>query len=202
MTIHQSNIQQIGAVTFPEHTGERVYMLPFDPHQPLPSSVDRWQHTVDAMLRGLDLSHTPRAYLMVDQGHVAAGNSHRRPGVHIDGYWVESLGGHHGGGHRARAGGTWHSGGGWSTSTFDEPEALILASDVCGARAYVGSWSGHIGDGGDCTAVDVSGLAVLPLRAGMVYAGNVTMLHESIPLYFDTKRTLVRINAPGVRLRG
>jgi hypothetical protein len=35
------------------------------------------------------------------------------------------------------------------------------------------------------------------LDSGRVYAGNVTMLHESIPVPFDCLRTLVRLNVPG-----
>lgn len=96
----QSTIQQRGAVTFPEFTGERVYMLPFRKAEGLPFDLVRWQPTVDAMLDGIDV--VGPIYLMIDQGIVKPGTTHRRPGVHIDGHWVPSIQAHgapSGGGH-------------------------------------------------------------------------------------------------------
>jgi hypothetical protein len=34
------------------------------------------------------------------------------------------------------------------------------------------------------------------LKANTAYAGNVTMIHESIPIPLNCERTLVRINVP------
>jgi predicted 2-oxoglutarate/Fe(II)-dependent dioxygenase YbiX len=80
---------------------------------------------------------------------------------------------------------------------FSTPEALILAADVEASRAFVGAWDGQPGDGGDCTHIDTSGMREVRLAAGRAYAGNVTMLHESLPVPQGVKRTLVRLNVPG-----
>ncbi len=83
--LYKSLIEQRAAVMFPEYTGERVYMREFFKNDGLPSDLLRWQPTVDAMLDGVD-SDGP-IYIMIDQGIVRSGNTHRRPGMHIDGYW-------------------------------------------------------------------------------------------------------------------
>ena len=87
--------------------------------------------------------------------------------------------------------------GDWGAATFVAPEGIILASSVSAARAYTGVYEGVIGPGGDCSAIDVSGLDILPMEAGHVYAGNVACLHESLPVTHDCLRTLVRLNVPG-----
>lgn len=192
--MHASNLQTIGAVTFPAWTGERVYMREFTRKDGLPTDLQRWQPTVDAMLSGLEAPGP--VYIMIDQGEVRPGTSHRRPGVHIDGYWIAAEGAHRGGGHVGVAG-RWE--GRWNQCDFSTPEALVLASDVEAACAYVGEWNGAPGEGGDCAHIDLSRLRRVAMRAGVAYAGNVSMLHESLPLQRAVRRTLVRLSVPGCR---
>lgn len=217
MMTYESRVVRGGAVPFPVFTGERVYMRGFTQASGLPEDLARWQPTVDAMLDGVDAPG--EIYLMVDQGRVAAGTSHRRPGLHIDGYW-HSLG-HEGRPSPVHSGTpayrgqppartpvprpegrhepTHVSGSGrrWEDATFEAPEALLLAASVAAARAFVGTWRGPVHEMGDCVHVDVSSLVEEVLLAGFVYAGNVTMLHESLPVLAATERTLVRLSVPG-----
>lgn len=189
--IQHSIVQERSSVPFPAFTGERVYMQAFYKAQGLPPHLERWQNTVDAMLEDVDTDGP--IYLMVDQGIVKANTSHRRPGLHVDGYWNPLLRAHGGSGGHV---GCW-DGGGWATCDFSHPEALILASDVSSCRAMVGSWDGTPSDGGDCSHISTTGMEELILEAGKAYAGNVTMLHESLPVCEDTQRTLVRLSVPG-----
>lgn len=218
-----SVVRQMGTIPLatPEFTGERIYMVPFMQKEGLPREISRWQHTVDAMLDGIQTEQP--IYLMVDQGIVAAGEPHRRPGVHIDGYWCPEIRAHGGGGHAPRrapghgpgrgghrplprhhaggiisAPGRWDAPPTWQTSTFSEDEAIILASTVSAARAYRGEFEGAIGEGGDCREISLDNLELIDMQAFNVYAGNVTMLHESLPVSVTTPRTLVRLNLPGV----
>ncbi len=175
-----STIDRRTKVTFPPFTGERIYMQPFlkmDGEVLLPSRFARWVPVVTAMLEGIESA--AKMYLMVDQSEVKAGASHRRPGPHIDGNWSE------------RGGGTVDA------HDFDDTELLLLASDVEGCVAYVGSYPRvDFGPGGDCSAMDLSGLTKVKLEAGYVYLGTVATIHESIPVEQDCQRTLVRINVP------
>lgn len=181
-----SQIERGNAVPFPEFTAERIYMEPFCERRHA-----RWTDTVAAML-GNDTPTGP-IYLMVDQSHVQAHQPQRRPGIHIDGYWVPTLGhqGHRIGMHEPR----------WGHATFDQREDIILASDVTASRALVGAFDGPIGEGGDCSHLNLAHLDELILEAGYAYRGNVTCLHESLPVPTATNRTLVRLNVPYIAHR-
>ena len=226
-----SKIESGGVVAFPEFTGERVYMLPFKQKIGLPHYLKRWQPTVNQMLDGVDAPDV--IYLMIDQATVRAGQPHRRPGLHVDGYWHPTLNAHGGGGgghnsvpdysgthggrrnsghgaeplaHRGHGGapaghggnpGRHSAGPSWTAPDFVSPEAIILASTVNAARGFLGAYRGNIGDGGDCSEIDTSGMTELPMMANQVYVGNVCCLHESLPVQEDCYRTLVRLNVLG-----
>ncbi len=187
---HSSYVEQRGKVNFPEFTAERVYMKEFYKEKGLPSELSRWQSTVDSMLEGVDTDGP--IYLMIDQGVIKGGTSHRRGGLHVDGYWNPRIGAHDG----TRHIGSWKTGG-WVNCDFKDKEALILASSLTAARGYQGIWEGSCGEGGDCSHINTSNLKEVVMHAGNIYAGNVTMLHESLPVAEDCIRTLVRLNVPG-----
>jgi hypothetical protein len=181
--MQMSTVQQRGRVTFPEFTGERVYMREFTKAAGLPPNLARWQPTVDAMLDGVDAPGS--IFLMVDQSPVRAGAAQRRPGLHVDGYW-NAADARHGGGHGG------HKIDGSAT------EALLLASSVFGGCGYVGRFDGNPGDGGDCEHIGRDGLLRVDMVPGRVWAGHaLRMLHESVPVRRDALRTLVRLNVAG-----
>lgn len=182
-----------GHILFPSNRGERIYQLPFFKNEKLPKEYQRWQTTVDRLLHGVDCDG--EMYLMVDQGKIRKGDCQRRPGVHVDGHWDKTLSMHHPG-HRLTARG-WDTGGGSGWNNFDDTRGgIILASDVLGSKAYLGEFEGKIKDGGDCSEISTEGLSQLLLQPYVGYLGNVTLLHESIPVDRDCKRTLVRITLP------
>jgi len=78
-----------GSVVFPAFLQERVYMEEFTMNG-LPTSLRRWQTTVDAMLK--DVGEFSKAFIMIDQSKVYEGGTQRRPGLHIDGNWSATLG--------------------------------------------------------------------------------------------------------------
>lgn len=203
-----SNAVKMNAVTFPEFTGERVYMRPFKKKNGLPVDLKRWQKTIDQMLEGVDC--TDNIYLMIDQAIVKASTFHRRPGLHIDGYWNEGIDSHghrmssachRGGGgppgHYPGVTGSWDSRPSWKHADFKQKEGLILASNVPACRAVVGEFEGEILDGGDASLIDTSHLTPILFEPNVAYAGNVTMLHETLPVEKDCMRTLVRLNVQG-----
>ena len=88
----------------------------------------------------------------------------------------------------------------WRSEHF-APELLVLASDVGACVAYVGEVDGDPMVGGDCAHLDLSGLERRPLEPHVAHVGNVTMIHESVPVAQTCRRTLVRLNVPGGILR-
>lgn len=261
----KSTCEALGAVSFPEFTGERIYMEKFFKDKGLPEHLKRWQPTIDQMLEKIDIDEP--MYLMVDQRVVEPNTTHRRPGVHIDGYWIDhelygkGIKGRHDSGHRPYLNAvdaenpyiTDHHGNiigrnpncpktpitdthgnirgwndpreeipdydshgnirgwkkndkrmdsliisnDWSKADFEEPESLLLASDYASCKGYLGDWSGEIRKGGDCSLVDLSNLTEIILQPNQTYRGNVSFLHESLPINVKTQRTLVRINLKG-----
>lgn len=191
-----SSVHQGERVTFPAFTGERVYMHKFYRDTGLPPEFRRWQDTVDAMLDGID-SVGP-VYLMIDQWIVRAGRHHRRPGVHVDNYWDDAIRVHgyeppprpaHSPKPRPVHG---------NHSRYGSNEAIVLASDVLGCRAFVGAYDTEPGDGGDASHVDLSRLDTVDLAPGRTWFGDTaSLLHESIPQSQDCLRTVVRLNVTG-----
>lgn len=181
-----SHIQERGLVAFPKFTGERIYMREFRKVGGLPEDLRRWQPTIDAMLRGIETDGS--IYLMIDQREVRAGEYHRRPGLHVDGSW-DPIGGIHPApgppGHRFLGVAPYPC------------EGIVLASDVTASRAFEGEFEGIPEPGNDCAHISTAGMREVVLRAGHIYGGNVSMLHESFPVESDCKRTLVRLNIPG-----
>lgn len=216
----ESVIHEGGKVTFPAFNRERHYMIPFMQREGLPKELQHWQETVDDMLDGIK-THEP-IYFMADQSYVHAGLTHRRPGVHVDGYWIADTTGHGGSGrhqggvHRSRRPGFHspgrHRGSGthasgrwefpdWRFIDFSAPEAILLASDVQGARAWTGLYNEQlIGDGGAADKVPTELMSSLDLKAGRVYQGNVATLHASVPHGESVYRSMVRLNCPGVSI--
>ena len=201
-TMVRSELFAGAAVPFPSFTGERVYMREIALGAALPADLARWQSTVDAMTRGI-LATGP-AFLMIDQTEVSAGQTHRRPGLHVDGYWHPVMSRHGnqpapGGGHNPapapRPGHVFaHSG----HCPSGAREALIIASDVEGCEAYEGEWDGVAGAGGDCSAVRVARLRRQRMCAGVAWIGETgALLHSAIPLSARNLRTVVRINVQG-----
>lgn len=197
--MYTSEVQKLNSVTFPEFTGERVYMEKFYKQDGLPKHLSRWQKTVDQMLDTVDTDQP--IFIMIDQGIVKPNTSHRRPGPHIDGYWIEELNSHGSstGGHRMHtSNGRWDTGPIWNHVDLSDLESIILASDIVGCKAYTGQWEGDIGEGGDVSHLDLKSLSNFLMDSGIAYKGNITFIHESIPLPVESQRTLVRLNLKGI----
>lgn len=193
----QSTIVQGAPVSFPEFTGERVYMRRFERGALLPADLARWQATVDAMLVGVE-SDGP-VFVMIDQMHVPAGTHHRRPGLHVDWYWHDILQAHGSPGHAPYPPGhgprpqPQHK-----PPTNPQREAIVLAASTLGCRAYRGAFSGRPLDDGDAAHIDVSGLEAVDMSPDCAWICDAgATLHETLPEARGALRTVVRLNVAG-----
>lgn len=188
--------------TFP--AGERIYMLEFSQKTRLPAHYRHWQRVVDSMLEGI--STRAPVFLMVDAGYVRAGDTPRRPGLHVDGHWVPGVSAHgtpgtppgHGRHHLPRVqrepdlvGGVYQLTG----TGYDE--AVILATTVTGAVAYSGDYHAEYGRDGEVDREVIRGMQIVPLLADSVWEGNAALVHESLPATVSGYRQVVRLNVPG-----
>lgn len=191
--MYNSKCELIGDVSFPEFTGEKVYMQKFYQKDGLPKHFSRWQSTIDQMLATTETDEP--IFLMISQKLVNANESHRPSGVHIDGYWDEKIFMHRGTGHRGCKNPPIDDN--WNKIDLSDPESLILASNYASCKVYTGDYSGVIGNRGDCSAIDTTGMSTAILEPFKAYKGNVAFLHESLPVEQDVYRTLVRLNLKG-----
>lgn len=196
----KSTIREGYTAPFPEHTGERVHMVPFK--DVLPDNLSRWQRTVDVMLRGIEIPN--KAYLMIDQQELKYGQYHRRPGVHVDGNWVGAGFDHDPPNDGYKHPPTkptkpkLHLGRHSHDHYIYKPELVILASNVSACEAYVGEFDGTPDSQGSCDHFDLSKAERVFMHKFKVYTGTATTLHRTLPVLTDCKRTVVRINVPGL----
>lgn len=193
----RSECSKLNDVQFPEFMGDRCFMVKFYKDSGLPEKLGRFQETVDMMLKNVNTiinGVSQPIFLTIDEGIVKKGNTHRNGGVHIDGYWNEDMHCWGGGGWGGTPSSGWGTSGWKVKGNFLVPESIILASSVSASRGYIGEYENNIGDKGDCTHLDLSGLDCFLMEENRAYRGNVTFLHESLPVLFDTERTLVRLN--------
>lgn len=169
-------VSVLGQVKFPEFTGQREYMRGFTKKSGLPNDLERWTDTIAPILENIDSDDM--IYLTIDQKFIKAGNHHRRGGLHIDQYWIDSM---------------WKGGGGWVNNALHEPQGIILATDKCNSVGFVGDWSGRVGEGGSVSENEIENMQKVFIEPNNVYFGNVGFVHETLPVEKDTERTLIRL---------
>jgi hypothetical protein len=145
-------------------------------------------------------------YLTVDQKKVPANKTHRRCGLHVDGYPHTKRDGeliNFSGIWAANAhGGTWGGGGGWGSNNQNlywwSGNGLLTISSVEGCMAWNKDFRGEPKVEGDCEHLreqcqEKDGIL---LKANTLYWMNPGCIHESLPMKEDTVRTFVRLSLP------
>lgn len=222
--VHNSVVSKLGPVSFPEWKGQKLYMIPFYFGMDVPKELNRFKSTIAKMLSDSETKFGSKCFVMVDESYVESGNYHRRPGLHVDGYWHDGLSCHGGGGRRSIPGHAPSQPGHRSipvrhshypapghvpsypghgpsqpghASSGNSKETLLLASNYSACRAYSGYYNRDFQTnwkGGDCSNLGVNSLDKIRLDSNFTYKLDVMSLHESLPVRESVKRTVVRIN--------
>lgn len=179
----ESKIEKKGAVQFPEFTGTRIMMMPFHLHDPevsLPDSLSWWRKSLTEIL-SLHSTGEGIGYLTLDEAEVPAGETHRRPGLHVDGI----------GPHGTR--------GAWSPAKWASKNGgMLVAASHVGCRGWDQHFEGHAGSNGDCAHLTslCRKEAEIIMEAGSVYWCNSLAVHEALPMPQITRRQFIRISMP------
>lgn len=153
----RSEVEAIGTVVFPPYSGTRWLMMPVLLEDP--STVpEPYRRAIAGLVR---LGDTKRgtAYLTVDETTMDAGETQRRPGLHVDGV------------------GGWGGGGGWGKN------GMLLASTDGACRAWRQDFTGSPGIEGDCEHLrsQCRADALVRMAPGGVYWCSGEAVHESLP---------------------
>jgi hypothetical protein len=176
----KSDIRRVGRLKFPEFAGTRVMMMPVRLDDPETVPMTAWREPF-ADLVAMAPAKEGVGYLTIDQAHVKRGETHRRPGLHVDGIGPDGKAGGWGGG-----------GGGWGSN------GMLVASDVVGCVGWAQEFDGYTCPNGDC------GHLKRQLRADcsmMFWGGEVfwcgpLAVHRSLRMTVATRRTFVRLSMP------
>lgn len=117
-------------------------------------------------------------YLTIDEQELKLGQTLRRSGLHVDGYYHGRCG-------------AWGGGGSWGSVG----NGMLTVSSTGHCRAFLGHIDGTPGDEGECDhlAMPNSGEVFAP---GEIYWLDGACVHESMPVTEFTKRQFVRLSMP------
>lgn len=181
MTTFRSEIELRGAAKLPRYSGARVMMMPFLLEDPQRTVHLRQYRDLLRALGDMGAPEKGVAYLTIDEAMVEVGQTHRRPGLHVDGV---GPGGDPG---------PWASKQGkWAG------EGMLVVANRLGSRGWVGEFEGAPGPNGCCAhlADQCVKKEPLPLLAESVYWCGPTAVHEALPMTRATFRQFVRVSFP------
>jgi len=208
-------------IVFPEFKGGLLYMHKTKMDNIiLPKEYKRYTETFEQMLKNVK-DRNDVCYITIDEKTVC-NDTHRRGGIHVDFNWFENLGGgkhghkraigmhngdngsHNGGrgngGHPAnypQPNGN-HNGSPPSThcslSEFNKNGGMLLVSNHSACKVYKGLYNGEIGEGGDCSNIDISTLKSEIMKPNDVYFINALGIHEPLVIEQKVNRSLIRVN--------
>lgn len=199
-----SEVESFGSVAFPAFGGVRIMMMPFrleDVDGSLPDFLAAWRPAIAEMCEYATNDYGV-AYLTIDEAVVNAGETHRRPGIHVDGM------------------GSWGGGGGWGAPpNYDPPKpikpakpskpkptprpkpgkgGMLLASSHVGCRAWAQEFTGWPDNDGGCAHLiaQCDSRREIVMQPNTIYWCGHFGVHEPLPMAEKTSRQVVRVSMP------
>jgi hypothetical protein len=176
-----SELRELGRIDFPKFSGTRVMMMPvlLGDMDSIPGDL---RHYCSAVGRLFDASEVKSgtAYLTIDEKLLGVGQTHRRPGLHVDGAMNGKSG-------------SWGGGGNpWAK------RGMLIASNPQGCRAWVQEFAGEPGEEGNCDHLkrQLSPACETQLSANTIYWCGPLCVHESMAASVAMRRQLIRLSMP------
>lgn len=163
---------------FPEFSGERIMMMPviLGDLRGVPS---QYSELVQSLYDVTESRHIGQiGYLTIDERELLQGETLRRSGLHVDGYYHGRCG-------------AWGGGGSWGSVG----NGMLTISSTAHCRAYLGVINGVPRDEGECDHLVMPNAGEV-FAAGEVYWLDGACVHESLPVSATTKRQFVRLSMP------
>lgn len=174
----KSKFSKLEQICLPSFTGVRVQMMPLDFSNPdlVPDNLKHYIPTIKTLISLSDYNEGV-GYITIDEKFVRCGETHRRPGLHVDDY-------------------SW--GGGNDSGTVWGSKGMLLVSNVKGCKAYSQNIVGRPGLDGDCEHLSnqLKEENSEILEPNIVYWLDGKCIHESLPMEFDSYRQFIRLSNP------
>lgn len=166
-------------MTFPDFSGLRVMMMPVKLGylDGVPDQYKDFVYDLYGMVESRFLGEV--GYLTIDERELQPGETLRRSGLHVDGYYQGRCG-------------AWGGGGGWGSVG----NGMLTVSSTPHCKAWLGIARGEIGSEGEADQMDLSSCGSIVFGAGDVYWVDGACIHESLPVEETTKRQFVRLSMP------
>lgn len=165
-------------ITFPEFTGTRIMMMPIELGQ-FHGVPEQYIPIVEELYGMTEFRHFGEiGYLTIDERNLKSGETLRRPGLHVDGYYHGRCG-------------AWGGGGSWGSVG----NGMLTVSSTSHCRAYIGMIEGEPGDEGECDHILMPNFGTL-FMPGEVYWLDGACVHESLPVQENMQRQFVRLSMP------
>ena len=181
----RSHYRDLGNVRLPPSRDRQLYMHTFNTACiRMPSGYEEFGPVAETLCRAA--GYQGEAHLTVDEKIVQAGWSQRRPGAHVDGYYIVSQGrwGH------PNPGPAWLH---YCNRLPVERMPIIVAADVPGCIAYPGRFDGMPAEDGDLEHIRMQlGHGEL-LPGGRAFWLSPDCVHESMRFASATRRSFIRI---------
>ncbi len=164
----------------------KIHMHPFNLHKiQMPIGFEDYESILKSLCKQIN-AFNGEAYMTVDEKIVEKGCFHRRPGPHVDGFWVKESHSH---GQPKPPGSHIHK-----KNIARMP--LILVSNEVGCRVWSGLFDELPQSDGDLSHVKLKENKSEILEANRAYFLSGDCIHESLPMQETVKRSLLRITLP------
>lgn len=193
-----SFMMPLDRVVLPPFSGLRILHMPiiFGRRDTYPEFIQPYTNIILAAAKSFAHHSGQVVYLTIDEKVVKAGESHRRKGLHVDG-WHKTE--------EASSGGSWGGGGGGGgfggSRSHGHPglggTGLVTVSSHFGCRAWEGVFSDPVAEG-CCEHLrkDCPDNKAIKLEANRLYWMSPHCIHESVVMQEDCRRQFVRISLP------
>jgi hypothetical protein len=178
-----SNFQQMGTLRFPDWGGIRIQMMPIELGRlsAVPAFLFFWLPAIRRLFIASPVKEGI-AYLTIDERFVRIGETHRRPGLHVDGM------------------GAWGDGGAWGKA------GMLMSASAPGCVAWNQEFNGSPLAGKDPGDPDEGSSEHLReqcrddsrefLKSSAIYWCEPLCVHELLPSGVNGFRSFVRLSMP------
>lgn len=172
-------------IPFPEYSNTRIMMMPV--RLGSLAGIPAHYHTlVESLYSVMETRFNGEiGYLTIDEKELQPGDTLRRSGLHVDGYYHGNCGAWGGGGFPPSGGGSWGSVG----------NGMLTISSTPHCKAYLGVFDGTPKDEGECDHLQPPSDGEV-FEAGHIYWVDGACVHQSMPVTEVTKRQFVRLSMP------